>query len=452
MLQNIIFVTLFFTIPILWLYLLRLASIQLEQISIPGILTISFILFQYLGFAVLFFELSSNRARTINDQTIIFEVFLLSSITITLVIAGFVIARKIFGSISKETRRGFQRQNLRPSNGLERVAIIVMLLVGVAALIRYIEVVGFSKLAIAAALKIVETSTSTEVLRSEMGNNFSGRYHWYRFFMRDVLQIATMAQFAVYLLSKRLFDLMVFSIAAAVTTFSMITATEKGPLIYFMLGLLMVYLTVHRAGLLSKRSVFLGAPLLLILVGFLYTQFMGSPDLLKGIENGLARTLTGQMVGAYHYVQIFPEKVDYLLGRSFPNPGGMFPWEPYSVTVEVMNIVNPSGRAAGVVGSMPTFFWGEMYANFGYFGVMIPPVFVGISLYWFNLTILCLPMRPVSIGFFVWFALHFIGLSGTGLSGFILNVTGALMLLALFLCLFISGRGVLKFNRVQITG
>ena len=106
-------------------------------------------------------------------------------------------------------------------------------------------------------------------------------------------------------------------------------------------------------------------PFGMVLIGLMYVYFKGSSSIWVGIQSGISRITTGQMSGLYHYLDIIPDQVDYLLGRSLPNPRGIFPWEHYRLTVEVMNIVHKGLAEQGIVGSMPTFFWGEMYANFG---------------------------------------------------------------------------------------
>lgn len=156
------------------------------------------------------------------------------------------------------------------------------------------------------------------------------------------------------------------------------------------------------------------------------------------------------MGGLYHYLIIFPDQVDYLFGRSFPNPGGIFPWEPYRLTVEVMNIVNPRLAELGIVGSMPTFFWGEMYANFGYLGILIPPFFVGYVVYAINVLIFRLPMSPLTLAIFVWALLHIKNISGTGLSGYIINISGLIMASFTLIALGLIGRGVIKFRKRRV--
>ncbi len=425
--------------------MLRLAGIKLSTVSIPGMLLVAIFVFQYAGFPILYFELDLYRARTINNQSTILQAFILSSLTITLLIAGLILARMLSSPIRSKAPQTLYVGNLHSPNWIERVAVVGVFALGAAVLLKYISVVGFSNIAVLAALDFVDTNASPELLRSNMGNNSKGTYHWYRLFMRDFLQIATLAQFAIYLFRKKLLDLFIFILMFSVTAFSMVATTEKSPIIWLLISLVLVYCIVRRSGVIPKTLVLVGAPLLLTLIGVSYVLLMGiSTGVLVGIESGLSRILTGQISGLYHYLTIFPAKVDYLLGRSFPNPGGFFPWGGYSITVEVMKIVHPEHAQRGVVGSMPTFFWGEMYANFSYWGVIVTPVFLGAALYWLNLLFLRITMSPLAIAIYLWFVLHFIGLSGTGLSSYIIDVTGLIMLIFLALALLVAGKGVIR--------
>ena len=44
-----------------------------------------------------------------------------------------------------------------------------------------------------------------------------------------------------------------------------------------------------------------------------------------------------------------------------------------------MNWVDPNDH--GIVGSMPTVFWAEAYANFGVLGVVFVPFVIGVVVY-----------------------------------------------------------------------
>lgn len=453
MFEKILFLTIYSALPFFWLLMLRFAGIQLLRISIPSILMITIFIFQYIGFPILFFEWNSYRAIKINDQSIIWETFAWSSFTITLLIVGFVFSRKIFGPIHGKQSYSIYGFSIRPSFFLERVSTNFLLIISIIILIFFISKIGFSNLAITKVLfkelGLESNNLSTSALRSDMGNNFSGKYHWYRLFMRDLLQIATVAIFSQYLLTRRFYHLLFFLITFLITSFSVIISTEKAPLFWFLLNLLMTYCIVCRSGYVPKKYLLLGLPAALVFIGIIYVYFMNSSGLIIGINSGLSRVLMGQIQGLYHYLNIFPEKVDYLLGRSFPNPGGLFPWETYRLTIEVNNIVYPEFKKQGIVGSMPTFFWGEMYANFGYLGIIIPPFFIGVFLYWFNLQLFRLSMSPLIIAFFLWFVIHFQSLALSGLSKFIININGVIILFILLSLLFVIGRGVFKYRRAK---
>ncbi|MBF4349498.1 oligosaccharide repeat unit polymerase, partial [Vibrio anguillarum] len=113
---------------------------------------------------------------------------------------------------------------------------------------------------------------------------------------------------------------------------------------------------------------------------------------------------------------------EYLLGRSFPNPGGLMPYEPYRYTIEVMNWLFPDLVETGVVGTAPTVFWGEAYANFGPLGIPIVAFIIGCLIALVSYLVSKLEINPLTIGFFVWLILIFKDLSVTGFSDYLYNI------------------------------
>ncbi len=442
MIGSILFIIIFISLPITWIFMLRLASINLRKLSIPGILILSILIFQYFGYPVLFFNLDINRNELINDNTILIKAFFWSSLTITLLILGFIIARKNFGPMHYKNEFSKMKSSVP-----ENILIHIIFLFGLFVLLNYINKIGFSKIALFAVLDITETGEKASYLRSEMGNNFSGKYHWYSLFMRDFVQLSSLAFFARYISLKSILSLVTFIISFIVTSFSMTISIEKGPFMWYLVSLFMVYILIKNKGYFSLKKILITLPFFLLIIGFIYVQFMGASDVYIGFKSAFSRILTGQIQGVYHYLCIFPEKKDFLLGLSMPNPGGIFPWEPFRLTVEVMNIVFPNNN--GVVGSMPTFFWGEMYANFSYLGILIPPVFIGILLYWFNFQFIRLQSSPLIVAAFVWFVLHFRILSGTGLSKYFLDINAFFMCFILTIFFLFCRKGKIIINKYK---
>ena len=450
MIESLLFMALFLMLPIFWLGLLRLSGVRLLTISIPGALIASILIWQYIGFPILFFQLNDYRAVLIQDRSIILQMFLWSSYSITMILFGFVAARKNMGPLHLPNQFNAYYDTVKRSVLAERWILYAIFSASVAVLAMYIQRVGINNLAFLSVIGFIESDVSQNMLRSNMGNAFEGRYHWFRLFMRDFLSIASLGFFAHWLMCRRWMPFVIFSASFVVVAFSMVMATEKGPILWYLISLFILYVIVFKSGRLTVKLIATMVPFGMVLIGLMYMYFMGSSSIWVGIQGGFSRITSGQIVGLYHYLDIFPDQVDYLLGRSLPNPRGIFPWEHYRLIVEVKNIVQPELAKQGIVGSMPTFFWGEMYANFGYLGILIPPFFVGYVVYVINILIFRLPMSPVTLAFFIWALLYIKTLSGTGLGRFLFPVWPIIMASSTLLALGLMSRGVIRFRKKRM--
>jgi hypothetical protein len=452
MIQASFFIAVLCIIPVLWAGLILKSQVRLLTISIPSALIWAIFISQYIGYPILFFHLNEYRANYIQDQSIIWQMFLWSSYSVFMILYGFVAARVRLGPLHLGAQFNSFHESLSPARSTELWILFAVFVFSLAVLCIYILQVGWSNLALLSATGFVETYTSSSALRSAMGNAFEGKYHWYRLFMRDFLSISSFGFFAQWLICRKNIVFLVFFGSFAATAFSMLMATEKSPFLFYLISLLIVYLVVKRGGRLTLFTAVLCSTIGLVIVGLMYVYFMGTRNIWYGMASGISRITTGEMGPLYHYLTIFPDQVEYLLGRSFPNPQGIFPFEPYRLTVEVMNIVNPNQEKLGIIGSSPTIFWGEMYANFGYLGILVPPFFVGYVVYAINILIFRLPMSPLVLAIFVWSLMHIRNISSTGLSSYIIDITGLIMVIFTLIVMGIIGRGVIRFRRIRLQG
>ena len=214
----------------------------------------------------------------------------------------------------------------------------------------------------------------------------------------------------------------------------MTMAAEKGPVLWYFISLFLMYVLIRQNGQFKIKQIIGFGAFASLLISFIYVVFMGSPDLFTGMISAFSRILTGVIQPLYHYLEIFPQSIDFLWGRSFPNPGGLMPYEPFSLTKEVFVLIFPEKVDLKIIGSMPTFFIGEMYANFGYAGIIAPPFFIGFFLYGLNIFLLRLPKTPIFLSFYIWIILHYKNLDGTSLSSFIIDIN---MFIMFFVLIFI---------------
>ena len=207
-----------------------------------------------------------------------------------------------------------------------------------------------------------------------------------------------------------------------------------------------MHVSVVSDGKYPVKSIFkLVFSLLAILVLF-YIYFMGSSDAGSALLSILSRVFTGGIAPAYYYLEHFPNMVDFLLGKSLPNPGGLLPFEPYHLTAEASFWIYPDNAIKGIVGSAPTVFWGELYANWGIFGVLLIPFFVGIGVFIISYLVDKLESTPLKVGFIVWLALHLKNLSESGISGFLADTYFVIIFILILLITALANSGRIKYK------
>jgi hypothetical protein len=233
--------------------------------------------------------------------------------------------------------------------------------------------------------------------------------------------------------------LFAFLITFSYSTFVAVMATEKAPFAWLLIGLFMVYFLVKKDGIIPFRKLVPFALLLVSLFMASYIYFMGSRDLGSALWSVFSRAFAGSISPAYFYLEFFPTHQDYLLGRTFPNPGGFMPYEPYRYTIEVMNWRFPSLAGSGVVGSAPTVFWGEAYANFGPAGIPIVAFIMGSLTAITSYLVSKMEINALSIGFLVWLIIIFKNLSTTGFSGYFYSIYIISLILIVILVFSIRG-------------
>lgn len=419
MIENLMFILLWFILPFLWLHMMKASGLNMLKLSIPSFVIAAILFFNYIGLPILYFELDSYRALFVTDKYVVRQVFFYTSITISLMVVGFMVAHKLFGSIELSDIN-LHCNKYKINRGLSRgddslnLGIVFFSFISLIVLYLYLQKVG--------RIALFESDFySSARIRSLMTNAFSGKYHWYKVFMNDSLVFLTYVALANALITKRFFSTTLFITLFLSSLFVTAMTAEKAPLVFFLAGCFLVYISVVKKYIFSLKYVPIILVISLSILAFFY--FRERIPLNRLIPDILSRAWTGQIQAAYHYLEYFSIN-DFLLGKSFPNPRLIFPFTPISLPAEIMNWARPDGLVefTGVQGTMPTIFWGEMYGNFGILGVLIFPGFVGFGLYGLNKALCMLKMSPLIIGFFVWLLLHFKDLALTGLSSYFIDI------------------------------
>lgn len=405
------FVLFYCIFPALLFFLLRLARLSLLKIDLPSFVIFSCLIFGYIGLLPLYFGWDEYRLVTgVNNRELILYVLLGSGWTIISLALGAMIAGSVFRKKLALHSQYFY------SPAFYKFKTITLLILITAVLIDYLKRVP--EIAILVALS--GSITDAELARSLMGNEFGGGYHWYSMIIHDFANLLVFITLSVWLINRGKLNAVLFCCSFCLAGFSSVMAIEKGPFIWLLIGLLLCWVLIRRNGIIPVGKVLPFVVLCALTLALIYMNFEGSGNLTDATLAALSRGLSGSIQPAYHYLEFFPAQHEFLFGRSFPNPGGILPWESYRLTEEVMNWVSPND--SGVVRSAPTIFWGELYANFGVPGVLLLPVFVGFALYSIQKLIVIIPNSPVRTGYYVWLLLHFKGLAVSSFSQFLFDI------------------------------
>ncbi|MBO1511770.1 O-antigen polymerase [Metabacillus bambusae] len=434
---SLLFVINFLMIIIIVIYLARKSNIRFLVPTIPSIFLWSYFVFSYVGILALFFLWNDYRVSLgIDNKFKILELWGYSSISILLIVVVFVMLANVFN-----LKLNTSYSEIKDSGELNRyvkMAMFLLFLLSIGVVLLYL-----SKIPSIPLIEQLRGASSEELAlsRSEATNGFSGNLHWYRLFYSSVLTFLGYYTFAASLKKPSLINWSFFLVTFSAASFTALMTTQKAPLVWFFIGLVSVYLITKKTQIKLKTALILGATTFTALL-FMYRRFMGleGRPIIDVIQSIFSRAFTGQIGPAYFYIEMFPKHEEYLLGRSFPNPGGIFPWENFSITTEVMNFMNPAMIEAGVVGSAPTVFWADMFANFGIGGIILSSLLVGVILYLIQYFINKLDFNPVIIAYCSWLIVEAMTLSSTSLANFLLNIDLVFLTIVVIGMLFLNSQ------------
>lgn len=401
--------------------MLRISSISLLDVSIPTILFWFILVFGYLGYPILWFGLDPYRSMIIVDRLIIFEMFCYSAISITSLLVGFLFAKVVIGplrvvkALPTSFAGGFQRSRYLLG------ASFFLFLICIYVVYSYVSAVGVERLGLLVALDVVSSGADVTALRSDASNGLAN-YHWYRVFTADLLLFCTFCFTSLYLVERSYPRGIICAFAILTCALSLTLSGEKAQIMELIIGLFLIYSVKYYGGRLSIRGIAKFTLISLAAITPIYYLLMDASGVSEALLQVGSRILTGQLHPVYVYLEYFPEHRDFLLGTTFPNPGQVFPYDPVTITQEIMAWDNPKESAAGIIGSMPAMFWVEAYVNFGPLSLPFISLAIGIFLFTVNRIFLSLKFDPLVLSFYIWTLLFYKDLALSFFSDFFINI------------------------------
>jgi hypothetical protein len=408
------FLSILLLLPVGAFALMRWAGISVREYSLPSFFVVAYLTGSYIGVLPLYLGLDSYSASLgVRDLALIREMAGYSSAGLLGIALGFVFARHLVRLRPRPVEWG---QVLR-TTAKQRLMILGLLAACIFVLAAYLSNVR----SIALFTAISDGPVAAALSRSEMTNGFSGKYWRYSLFFRLLLDYCVVFLFVDAMVRRSRLAWVIFGVALGAAMFSALMSIQKAPVLHL---IIMIYLalTMLTDGRYWQPVAKYLTPLVLGLLVVMNLQFMGARSAGGALAAVGTRVLTGQIAPSYFYLERFPEFSGYLMGRSFPNPGGILPFEPVRLTVEISRTIFPGDYSREVVGSAPTVFWAEMYANFGPVGAVLSSVLVGVMLFGCHVLLRRRRLSAALIAATTVLTIHFKSLTQTGLSSYLIDI------------------------------
>jgi hypothetical protein len=431
----------FFFSLISWLLILSTLPNFWKKISLFFVFFVFSLIFEYLGFGYLYYFNFDTPAygSLVYLKNGIENLFYLN----TFVIWFLVLAYSIFFHSYRPNIEISSSQFMKMSNSLPRfyrsgqlfLALICLVL------IHYIHLVGFNNLPLVNTFKGASIG-ELAVLRNNAGNMVNN-YHWFKFFLRDGLFFLLTLFLSLNHFYKIKNSKFLFWFTLSILIFASLLTGEKSGIIDLVLLIFISLIIFKKNGIINFFPLIRFFSLSVLAIIGSYILFMPADTFNILILGILDRLLVGQIIPGIFYLELFPVHHPFLLGGSFPNPMGLLPHDPIPLTQLVMNYsgFNEFGDSLGVIGTMPYMFWGEMYANFGYIGILGSLLFVSCLFIYFDFVFLVKAKRSlILMVLYCYLIVHYKDMSVTGLFNFVFDFN-------LFIMLFIVLSFRLSFNR-----
>jgi len=406
------------------IYVLKLTKYVNIDILKPSVISI-FLLFwfvvDYVGYILLFYDLT-KYTHEFHHKYLIYEMFLLNLLAITLVIISYAIVDRYL--VLKVKGKEYYK-----INNMEYNFAILFLMIGI-----FFLLVFFSKLDTIAIVGLVTGVGDAAHLRSNATSGFSGSRSFYYGFINGLLPFLSYYFFAVYLKIKTFKTKLFWYISLLFAIICTVQSLSKAPVVFYLFSLWVLYLVINSKRF-NLKILFIGGIISFLAILLIYGFIGGfsNKDFINDILLPmLNRAFGGQIRPLYYYLEMFPNHHDWLLGQSIGIPSFLHKLiydSRYILPVEIMNYIHP-GVYIDRVGRANTIFWGEAYANFSYIGIIFVSILTGFIM---SITQYIVSKKKdfLHIALYTFFIMYFIKLVFSGFSTVLLPLSSSLIYIVL---------------------
>lgn len=350
----------------------EIGLLDIRRITIPGFFFFTFLAMIYLPSLFVFAEQTGQYRFTYLSAVL--------SVMLTVPL-GILLANRVLRFHKTEIKRfiALPLEEAPRSSARMAVPLCVLLSLALAVTVIYFREVG----TVPSLYLILNIGDYKEAawLRQEsfllLGSSISYVYYVLRSFIYPTLITASFG----YALLKRSAGWRLFFIVSFVFgIFYAGASLEKAPVAAIFL-MLFLYYYFYRGGRVS--AIHIGGGIVAVFL-FPVLVLWGSWTSV-GVDLGGVLRLIGERLfyvpawGLYYYFELFPDVIPFLHGRTIGKLSAVLGLDYFNTATYVFQYVAPRGLSSGYANAA---FIGNMYADFGMWGVVVSGVLVGVLMQW----------------------------------------------------------------------
>ena len=221
---------------------------------------------------------------------------------------------------------------------------------------------------------------------------------------------------AIYAFEKRkLIYWLFFSINFLMALFLLVFDIQKAPIVFFLFGFIILY-TLMRGGVSRKSMIGFGlAGLFLVSGGYALTQNKDFIGQITDIGSSLwGRVFISEYAGYLLSLEFFPNVITH--------PTWYIGMPTFILNYfEVQNIesarllmmeIDPKGVASGEANLISSYYLAEAWANYGWMGLVLAPIIVGLVVQSVHIFLLKNPKQPLIMAFYSYITVKWVLSSG----------------------------------------
>lgn len=357
---------------------LAAGTLSLKKINIVSFAYYNLLIFAFIGSSLVYLGFRDHyliqKVNEINiDKTYYFISYTLIMFPLTIYLFN-----RLFGlnKCNKKYNLYLQRKIdiNKHDSGIFFLIAMLTLIGGVAFCYMFIKI-GYFPL-----LRVFNSNFSLARERIILTNNFAGNSYIRNILVLTLIPMLSYISYIYMRVTKKQKWKIMFAVLFLLSIICKTYNFEKAPIIYYLFYFYILEIVMGNVKSI-KKIIIIGITIGSIIL-FMYYFWLGYDGNILSISHGPGgRIFLTQIATMFLHVETFPGRVDFLYGQSLPKIIGiLFGVGNYGNRSGrvVMEQFNASGIENGTAGVMNTIFSGEAYANWGFLGIIIAPIIVGI--------------------------------------------------------------------------